>query len=272
MDVVGHHTERIRRFRRRGHLRREQQSEERHRDDDRNERDGKRAPCWEPTARREQGGDRDEPGGGVHGREVRPVRVEPEGGPDEHEPSQRERKGHDRGRAGDLQRRARDGRRGDEQTGRENETPDERNDRRVHVPEERGASGARDRGSDAARVLPRDRERPGGQAEPNEHHAELSRAGRLRPEAKSAREGDLRAVRCACLGDEEQGRQRDERERASRVRSSPRACAPHRGDAGGEEDQCRDEHEGSGKGRIQIDERHRSESRTQYEVGAEGDG
>src|SRR5207244_12517182 len=91
------------------------------------------------------------------------------------------------GRTGDLEWSARDRRRREEQPGRENETADERDDRRVHIPEERGSDGTSDRGGDATRIAPRKSERAGSEAEPDEHHAELRRAGRPGPAPKPAR-------------------------------------------------------------------------------------
>jgi hypothetical protein len=43
----------------------------------------------------------------------------------------------------------------------------------VYVPKKTGSDGAGDRGGNAPRVLTRKGERAGGEAEPDEHHAEL---------------------------------------------------------------------------------------------------
>src|SRR5205823_8108466 len=97
-----------------------------------------------------------------------------------------------------------------------------------------------------------------GEAESDEHHAELGRAWWLGPEPEAGRERNLRAVRRAGLGDQEQRRQRDQRERAPPVRPGPRARAPHCGYACGEEDEGRHENERRGERERYVNERHRA--------------
>src|SRR5437899_2949501 len=138
-----------------------------------------------------------------------------------------------------------------------------------NVPGERGSDGACDRGGDATRIAPRKSERAGSEAEPDEHHAELRRAGGLGAEPKAARERDLRAVRGTRLRHEKQGRQTDEREPAPEVRPRPRACPRHSGDTGREKDERGNENKRSGERGIHVYQRDRAKRRAQHEVGAE---
>src|SRR5438067_2248734 len=134
-----------------------------------------------------------------------------------------------------------------------------------------GSLDGGDRGGDATRIAPRKSERAGSEAEPDQHHAELRRAGGLGAEPKAARERDLRAVRGTGLRHEKQGRQTDEREPAPEVRPRPRACPRHSGDTGREKDERGNENKRSGERGIHVYQGDRAKRRAQHELGAERD-
>src|SRR2546425_519617 len=94
-----------------------------------------------------------------------------------------------------------------------------------------GPRGAEERRYAPARDRTREDQSARREAQRCEDHAELRAPRRLRSKPEPARERDLSSVRPAGLRNQEEGRQREERDRSAETGTRPRALSAERRDA-----------------------------------------